>query len=108
MISIPVVLQTQADYMRALDKARNQEKYRPAVIGHLRGLLAGRWAYVYDRELSEGEEPDGASAEYKVVQDEESGDRAQLRRQEQPQAAIFQLGFTVAEVEAYISELEAK
>jgi hypothetical protein len=49
--------------------------------------------------------------DYRVlnVEDEEAGTtrRVQMQRIESPQAEIFRLGFTVAEVEQAITDLEA-
>jgi hypothetical protein len=49
--------------------------------------------------------------DYRVlnVEDEEAGTtrRVQMQRIESPQAKIFRLGFTVAEVEQAITDLEA-
>lgn len=107
-------LRTRADF-ELLQQLALQGQLRPTCIAtlqrHWQGLLAGRWTYVYDRDLAADENPDGEAPQYLVIEseDEASGEmrRAQHRRIEAPSAAIFQLGFTVPEVEQAISALEA-
>lgn len=107
-------LRTRADFELLQDLAL-QGELRPACIAtlqrHWQGLLAGRWAYVYDRDLAAGESPDGEAPHYLVIEseDETTGEmrRVQLKRTEVPTATIFRLGFTVPEVEQAISALEA-
>lgn len=81
------------------------------LLRHWQGLLAGRFHYVYDRDLSEGESPDGAAPDYIVLTstDDQSGTttRRQMQREEFATAEIFRLGFTVTEVEQHITDLEA-
>lgn len=106
-------LRTRADY-DLLQGLATEGEIRPQGVAtlkrHWEGLLAGRFTYVYDRDLAEGEAPDGDMPEYRVlnVEDEETGTtrRVQMQRIESPQAEIFRLGFTVAEVEQAITDLE--
>ena len=107
-------LRTRADY-DLLQGLATQGEIRPQGVAtlkrHLEGLLAGRFTYVYDRDLADGESPDGDMPDYRVlnVEDEEAGTtrRVQMQRIESPQANIFRLGFTVAEVEQAITDLES-
>lgn len=107
-------LRTRADYDLLLSLSA-QDEIRPQGLAtlkrHLNGLLAGRFTYVYDRDLVDGESPDGDMPDYRVlsVEDEEVGTtrRVQMQRIESPQAEIFRLGFTVQEVEQAITDLEA-
>lgn len=116
-------LRTRADY-DLLQGLAIQGEIRPQGVAtlkrHWEGLLAGRWTYVHDRELTEGEAPDGPEPEYRVLElRDESADiegeteneaavrRVQIKRIESPTAEIFRLGFTVHDVEQAISDLEA-
>lgn len=107
-------LRTKADY-DLLQGLAVQGDIRPHGLAtlkrHWEGLLSGRYHYVYDRDLAEGESPDGSEPDYIVltVADEQSGTerRKQMVRHDNSQAEIFRLGFTVAEVEQNISDLEA-
>ena len=107
-------LRTRADY-DLLQGLATQGEIRPQGVAtlkrHLEGLLAGRFTYVYDRDLADGESPDGDMPDCLLlnVEDEEAGTtrRVQMQRIESPQAEIFRLGFTVAEVEQAITDLEA-
>jgi len=78
--------------------------------GSWQGLLDGRWVYRFDRVLADGESPDGAEPDFRVVEDEdETG--AVVRRQyelvESSTARLAKLGYTVADVENKIAELDA-
>lgn len=107
-------LRTRADY-DLLQELATQGEIRPQDVAtlkrHWEGLLAGRWIYVHDRELAEGEQPDGDMPEYCVldVEEETTGEakRVQLKRVESQDAEIFRLGFAVTDVEQAISDLEA-
>lgn len=106
-------LRTRADYDLLLEQAKAAE-VRPQGLAtlkrHYEGLLAGRFTYVYDRDLAEAESPDGDMPEYRVltVEDEEDGSirRVQMKRIESSQAEIYRLGFTVQEVGQVITDLE--
>lgn len=107
-------LRTRADY-DLLQGLAIKGEVRPQGVAtlkrHWEGLLAGRWIYVHDRALAEGEQPDGEMPDYRVldVEDEATGEttRVQLKRTESPDAMIFQLGFAVTDVEQAITDLEA-
>lgn len=75
-------------------------------LDYLRGLRDNTQHYVFDRELGESEQPDGAEPGYIVLTDEEEGTRRQLKLAANPAAAIHRLGFTVAEVEQLIQTVE--
>lgn len=107
MYGLPNALQTRTDYDRALDMARTGAVPAAAVARHFAGLLAGRFAYEFDRELAEGEEPSGTAPDYLVIAGDDDGPRRQLIRREQPSARINALGYSVAEVEQIVAELEA-
>lgn len=107
MISIPTVLNTRADYDRALDKARKGEQQTADVLQHFVGLCENRFTYVFDKSLTEQQEPDGETPDYIVLTDSETEQRTQLKRVEMINAAIFTLGYTVAAVKKIIKELEA-
>lgn len=74
-------------------------------LNFLRGLRDNTHAFVFDRVLEEGEQPDGAEPDYRVMEDED-GQRHQYRLEENPRAPIFRLGFTVEEVDALIDTIE--
>jgi hypothetical protein len=75
-------------------------------IRTLQGLLATRQHYEFDRILANSEEPDGPEPNYRVVTDE-GGDRRQNKLVDDPNARIYRLGLTDAEVEDWITTLES-
>jgi len=107
MHDIPHTLQTRADYDRALEMARTGAVQPGRAAPHFAGLLASRFSYEFDRELTEDEQPDGEAPEYLIIEDSEDQSRRQLVRREQPTARIFALGYSVAEVEQILEELES-
>jgi len=107
MHGIPKYLQTREDYDRAVDLARSDRTLAPKALRHFQGLLAGRFAYEFDRELAADDVPDGAEPDYLVLPESDDSPRRQLVRREQAGARIFALGYAVAEVEEIISELES-
>lgn len=107
MQGIPKILQTRADFDLALDMARRGEASRAAVAQHFRGLVEAARHYVFDRVLADGEAPDGAPPEYWVIEPtEDNPQRRQEKRTLDPEARLFKLGYSLAEVEAIINELE--
>ncbi len=106
-------LRTRADY-DLLQGLATQGEIRPQGVAtlkrHLEGLLVGRFTYVYDRDLANGEAPDGDMPDFRVldVEDDDTGEtrRVQMKRTESPQAEIFRLGYTVQGVEQSITDLE--
>ena len=112
MIGIPKILKTRADYER-LHAAALAGELRPhqvaALLGRWQALLE-RHHYVYDRVLAADESPDGPEPDYRAITETaEDGTetRSQYRREEDPTARIHAIGFSVAEAEAAITDLEA-
>lgn len=107
MQGIPKILQTRADFDLALDLTRRGEAGRDVVAQRFRGLIEAARHYAFDRVLADGEAPDGEPPEYWVI---EAGEAQPERRQEKrvvdTNARLFQLGYTLAEVEAIVNELE--
>ncbi|WP_157469991.1 hypothetical protein [Desulfobulbus elongatus] len=106
-------LRTRADY-DLLQGLATKGEIRPQGVAtlkrHWEGLLASRWVYDYDRDLADGEDPDGEQPEYLVLAgDDGQGGlrRRQMMRIESPHAEIFRLGYTVSDVEQAIADLEA-
>lgn len=106
-------LRTREDYDLLQSKAVAGE-IRPQGIATLRqhweGLLEARWYYAFDRELADGEQPDGSWPEYHVSevepQDDAPAKRVQYVRTEDL-TTLNRLGFSVQEVEQAIATLEA-
>lgn len=109
MHGIPNILQTKVDFERVRAMAVAGECPAAAAVRHFSGLLEARWAYEFSRELADEEQPDGEMPEYLVTQteDESVSKKVQHIRKEQPGAKLFLLGYTVADVEAIITQLEA-
>lgn len=107
MINTPKALQTKQDFDRALASAQEDLSQKAIVVKHFKGLIEGAYQYDFDRNLGETEEPDGIMPDYFVVEASEDTPRHQLRRVENPSARIFQLGYTISEVQAIIDQLEA-
>lgn len=110
MYGVPKVLATRADFERVHHMALSGECAPEQALAQWRGLLDGRLAYEHDRVLADGEAPDGAEPEYRVLEEERedgSVERVQYRLVDQPHARIYRLGFSIAEVEARITDLEA-
>lgn len=108
MIGIPKILQTRADFDLALDMARRGDASRAEVARHFRGLIEAAHYYTFDRHLAEGEAPDGEPPEYCVVDSAEvQSERRQEKRVVDTSARLFQLGYTLDEVQSIIDELEA-
>lgn len=78
-------------------------------LRQLRGLLASRQRYEFDRVLTEGEDPDGPEPEYRVLpgQGEAQDERHQFQLADDPTGRIYRLGLTDAEVRDWIEQLEA-
>lgn len=107
MISIPSILNTRADYDRALSKAKKGEQPAAHVLPHFIGLRDNRYHYVFDKHLANDEQPTGQSPDFIVLHDSESEQITQLKREEMKDALIYKLGYTVKEVTQIINELEA-
>ncbi len=74
-------------------------------LAYLHSLRDRTQHYVFDRALEEGEAPDGDEPDYRVIEDED-GARHQHRLEDDPNAPIYRLGFTVEEVEQLIQTVE--
>lgn len=108
MHGIPRILQTREDFDLAILSARSGDADRHTVAQHLRGLIEAAQHYIYDRDLAPAELPDGAMPEFCVTEaTEQDPVRRQLVRVVDPGARLFALGFTQAEIESLITELEA-
>lgn len=108
MHGIPKILQTRADFDMALDMARTGQADRRLVARHFRGLVDAAHKYVFDRVLAAGEAPDGTPPAFWVIEPHEMNpNRVQEKRVLDPEARLFALGYTLAEVETIINELEA-
>lgn len=107
MHGIPRILQTREDFDLALAAARSGEADKTIVAGHFKGLIEAAHYYAFDRYLADGEAPDGAPPEYWVIEPTEyQPQRRQEKRTLDPEARLFKLGYSLAEVEAIINELE--
>lgn len=108
MHGTPRILQTRADFDEALRMARDGEAHPPIVAAHFAGLIESSKHYVFDKLLPEGTVPDGGMPTYCVLAvTEQTPVRVQLVQATDPEARIFSLGYTVAEVESIITELGA-
>ncbi|WP_022727220.1 hypothetical protein [Fodinicurvata sediminis] len=112
MIGVPRILRTKQDFENVKAGVISGDitgRHAARALAHWQGLLS-RHRYSFDRLLSEGESPDGSEPDYRVMEDldEETGDtiRRQLKREEDPNARIVTLGYSVSEVEAVISDME--
>lgn len=74
-------------------------------LAFLRGLQENTTRYVFDRTLTEDEQPDGDEPDYRVMSSDEGG-REQFKRKEDPGARIHKLGFTQNEVQQLIDTIE--
>lgn len=75
-------------------------------LAFLRALRDKTQHYVFDRDLAEEEEPDGDEPAYRVMEDDE-GQRRQYRLEDDPNAPIHRIGFTVEEVDQLIQTVES-
>ena len=111
MYGIPKILQTRNDFDSCLTAAKSGEASAAAVIMHFRGLITSSQTYIFDKTLSEDEQPSGEMPEYCIAEqkDEVTGGitRIQYRLDVDQSSRIFSLGYTIDEVTAIIAELEA-
>jgi hypothetical protein len=108
MYGVPKTLNTRADFDRVHDLAKAGRLPAEGVKKYWQGLLSGKDHYVFDRILADGEDPDGTPPDYIVLnveQDDGTTERRQQKLMENPDARIFKLGYTAADVETKISEL---
>jgi hypothetical protein len=108
MHGIPRILQTRADFDLALALARTGEAHPPIVATHFAGLIEASRSYAFDKVLADSQAPDGPMPAYCVLEASEAlPTRTQLKQVTDPEARLFALGYTVAEVETIITELGA-
>ncbi len=105
-------LQTAGDFERMHEMALSGE-LRPRDVATLRrywqSLIDGRYRYDRDRQLADGEDPDGPEPDYRVlIEEAEDGteERWQFVRVEDANARINVLGYSVATVQDKIAELD--
>jgi hypothetical protein len=109
MQGIPKILQTREDFDLTLALARAGEAHKPAVAKHFAGLAESARHYVFDKILAAQEPPTASMPAYCVIEaSEQDPARRQLKLAVDPQARIFALGYTLAEVESIITELGAQ
>lgn len=108
MKGVPDVLRTRQDFENLRDgvvSGKLSGRNAGRAISHWEALLS-RHRYKPDRLLDAGEEPDGPEPDYRVMElkDEDSGEvtREQMKREDDPNARIHHLGFTVEGVAAAI------
>lgn len=106
MEGISKILQTRADFDSALELARAGKAARHVVASHFAGLVESAHRYAFDRDLAADEAPAGGLPDYCVIESTDLDPvRRQLKREVDPLARIFALGYTLAEVEAIVTEL---
>ena len=102
MIGFPKHLNSKQDYENIV----KDFGYCDEVKAAYQALLATDKHYVFDRELTDGEEPDGSGPDYKVMSEKSDGGtvrRVQYKLIDNPDSKLKQLGFTVKEIEEVIN-----
>lgn len=108
MQGLPKILQTREDFDLALLMARAGEASASVVARHFTALVESAHHFVFDRVLSAAEVPDGTLPNYCVTEaTDQDPVRRQLKRAVDAQARLFALGYTIAEIQTIITELEA-
>jgi hypothetical protein len=108
MYGVPKTVKTANDLERIHGMALEGRLPKERVAKHWQGLLNGKDHYVFDRKLSDSEDPDGSPPDYIVLdvkQEDGTTERHQYQLQEDPNASIFELGYTVSKVNAKLNEL---
>src|SRR5690554_4948302 len=103
MIGFPKKLNSRKDYENII----KDFGYIKDVKRAYQGLLNTSKHYVFDRNLTSEEEPDGNEPEYKVLEEEQEDEtmqRVQYKLIENTTGKIFKLGFTIDEVEEVINK----
>ncbi|NMM21855.1 MAG: hypothetical protein HHJ15_18200 [Rhodoferax sp.] len=109
MHSIPKILQTREDFDQALALARSGDAPRATVAKHFAGLAESAQHYVFDKVLAANELPTGPMPDYCVTEaSEQDPVRRQLKLSIDPQARLFELGYTLANVASIVNELGAQ
>lgn len=109
MQGLPKILQTREDFDLALELARAGEASAATVARHFTGLVESAHGFVFDRTLSAAEVSDGVLPDFCVTEaTEQDPVRRQLKLTVDPAARLFALGYTLAEAQSIITELESK
>jgi len=108
MIRTPKTLQTRADFDAAISLAATEPSEKPTVLNHLKGLIEGAYQYNFDRNMTEEESADGSFPDFWVVEASEETQRHQLKREINPTARIFKIGYSILDVQQIINELETE
>ena len=107
MQNVPKILQTRDDFDLALDLARAGDVSKLTVAQHFSGLAEAAHHFEFNRVLATGDAADGTMPDYCVIDaSEQDPIRRQLKRTIDPDARIFSLGYTLADITAIINELE--
>lgn len=93
MRGYPKHLNTKSDYERVIENFP-REQWEP----DLQALLDTRWVWLPTGELAEGDPGEFVEGEKTVIENDD-GTRTQYEKQENQNAKIFRIGYTVAEVE---------
>lgn len=108
MQGLPKILQTREDFDLALALARAGKVAASTLARHFTGLVESAHRFVFDRVLTATGAPDGILPNYCVTEaTDQDPVRRQLKRTVDAQARLFTLGYTLAEVQTIITELEA-
>nr|BDD47146.1 hypothetical protein 20 [Saccharospirillaceae bacterium] len=75
-------------------------------LGFLKSVGDNTQHYVFDRALGESEEPDGDEPDYRVMTDDDTGERHQFVLTDNPNALIHKLGFSETEIQQLIDTVE--
>lgn len=108
MYGVPKTVKTASDLERIHALALEGKLSKASVAKHWQGLLNGKDHYAFDRKLADTEDPDGSPPDYVVLdvkQDDGTTERHQYQLQEDPGAAIFELGYSVSGVQTKLDEL---
>lgn len=109
MQGLPKILQTRDDFDLALELARAGEASASTVARHFTGLVESAHSFVFDRVLLDAEAADGVLPDFCVTEaTDQDPVRRQLKRTVDPDARLFALGYTLADVQSIITELESK
>ena len=104
MKGIPEVLATRDDYQRLHALAMDGEVSKALVIDRWQGLIDTSRAYIFHKELAEGEAASGDEPQYRVM--EEEGGRVEFLLAAAQNSRLAQLEWSEEEVLARITELK--
>ena len=109
MHGIPKILQTREDFEQLLNLARAGNASCATVSRHFAGLAESAKHYVFEKVLAADESPTGAMPDFCVTEaSAQDPVRRQLKLSIDPQARLFALGYTLAEVASIVNELGAQ